>query len=69
MKIISEESAKYKCPYCGVVVELDKDDIHRWNEVYYYRCPKCGKTPHIRHTWFDNWLCPYNIEGKLAKRV
>lgn len=69
MKIISQSYGKYECPYCHTVVELEQSDIRRWNEVYYYRCPTCGKTPHIRHTAFDNWLCPYNIQGKKAIRV
>lgn len=66
MKVLS--SGKYECPYCGTVVELNKDDIHQWNSVYYYKCP-CGAIPHISQTAFDNWLCPHSIKGKKAKRV
>ena len=32
MRIISE-TRRFKCPYCGTVVELESDDIKHWNEV------------------------------------
>ena len=46
MKIVSY--GKYKCPYCGTVIELSKDDIEEWNNILYYDCPTCGNTPHIK---------------------
>ena len=69
MKVISNEYGRYECPYCSTVVELEKSDVRQWNSVVYYRCPTCGNTPHISHGIFDNWTCPYNIEGKKAKKV
>ena len=67
MKVLTQGAGTDECPYCHKVVELDDDDVCRWNSVYYYHCP-CGETPHIRHGKFDNWLCPYVIKGKLAIR-
>ena len=64
MKIVTY--GKYKCPYCGTVVELENEDVHHWYEVVYYDCPFCGKTPHIKD---GNLWCPYDIEGKKAIRV
>lgn len=67
MKVIN--TGKYKCPYCGTIVELTQDDIYWWNNVYYYHCPTCRATPHISHTAFDNWICPYDIKGKKAIKI
>lgn len=64
MKVISTNQ-KYKCPYCGTVVQLEWDDIGRWNEVYYYHCPTCYNTPHIK----GGNNCPYDIKGKKAIEV
>lgn len=66
MKILENYCDKYKCLYCGTVVELEKGDIKRWNEVLYYTCPKCYRTPHIKG---GNFWCPYDIEGKKAIKV
>lgn len=68
MKVVST-GRRYKCPECGTVVELEKKDIKRWNSILYYKCPTCRATPHIQHSRFDNWCCPYDIAGKLAKEV
>lgn len=64
MKIVS--CGKYKCPYCGTVVELAKNDIQIWDDVTYYKCPVCLRTPHIRG---GNKWCPFVIEGKKAIRI
>ena len=37
MKIVS--CGKYKCPYCGTVVELTKNDIQIWDDVTYCELP------------------------------
>lgn len=66
MKIISRSYGRYKCPYCGTVVELDKEDVEQWNNVLYYECPTCNETPHIKGGNFD---CPYDIEGKKAIKI
>lgn len=69
MKVISTGGGKYECPYCHTVVELERDDIWSWWSVYYYNCPTCHETPHISHGRFDNWLCPYDIQGKKAIKI
>lgn len=63
MKIVSY--GKYKCPYCNTVVELEKRDIQQWNDVIYFDCPNCDKTPHINSYNFSTWL----FGGKKAIKV
>lgn len=65
MRVIST-TTKYRCPYCNTIVELGNQDIHRWNEVYYYTCPICKETPHIRG---GNFCCPCDIKGKKAIKI
>ena len=64
MKIVSY--GRFQCPYCGTVVDLEEEDIDRWNNIYYYRCPNCHETPHIRG---GNFICPCDIQGKKAIKV
>lgn len=56
----------YECPYCKTTVELEQDDLKQWNDIYYYKCPICGKTPHIKG---GNLFCHIRIQGKMARNV
>lgn len=65
MKVI-KRNRQFKCPYCGTIVELNNSDIRKWNNVEYFVCPECYKTPHIRG---GNFWTPFDICGKKAKEV
>lgn len=58
MNIINDSYTyiKYKCPKCNTVFQLDKEDINRWNDLFWCECPKCYEHLRLSKYNFDAWL-------------